>query len=306
MINSSSEYVEAIEIELTKFVKALDLTIYYDGERESLSFDTVSVNRPGLILAGFDNYFAENRIQVVGMMEMSYLENLKPVARKKVFEKIFARNIPCLILARGLSPLPEMEKVARKYKLPILLSSQVTSNLINDLVTYLNEILAEKTIVSGVFMEVNGVGVLITGKSGIGKSETALELVKRGHRLVADDAVLVKNVRETLIGTAPEIIRFLMELRGIGIVDIRSIYGIGSVTKEKEVEMIIELEQWQEKKSYERLQAEEKCDEILGVNVPKLVLPVKPGRNIAVIVEVAARNFKLQQEGICPVKGLVK
>lgn len=306
MINKSTEYVEPIDVRLSEFVNALDLTIHYDGERESLSFDTVSVNRPGLILAGFDNYFAENRIQVLGMMEMSYLENLKSTARKKVFETIFLRAIPCVILARGLTPLPEMEKVAKKYKIPILLSGQVTSNLINDLVTYLNEILAEKTIVSGVFMEVNGVGVLITGKSGIGKSETALELVKRGHRLVADDAVLVKNVRETLIGTAPEIIRFLMELRGIGIVDIRSIYGIGSVTKEREIEMIIELEQWQEQKSYERLQASEKYDVILGVNVPKLVLPVKPGRNIAVIVEVAARNFKLQQEGFSAVTGLVK
>ena len=306
MINNSTEYVEAIQVKLDQFVKAVDLTVYYDGERDSLSFDTVSVNRPGLMLAGYDSYFAENRIQVLGMMEMTYLENLKPTARKKIFEKIFSKNIPCMILARGLTPLPDMEKIAKKYKRPIFLSSQVTSNLINDLVTYLNEILAEKTIVSGVFMEVNGVGVLITGKSGIGKSETALELVKRGHRLVADDAVLVKNVRETLIGTAPEIIRFLMELRGIGIVDIRSIYGIGSVTKEREIEMIIELEQWQQQKSYERLQASEKHDVILGVKVPKLTLPVKPGRNIAVIVEVAARNFKLQQEGFTAIKGLVK
>ena len=306
MINSSTEYVEPIDIKLNDFVKALGLSVYYDGERDSLSFDTVSVNRPGLILAGYDSYFADNRIQVLGMMEMTYLENLKPTPRKKVLESIFSREVPCFILARGLSPLPDMEKVAKKHKRPIFLSSQVTSNLINDLVTYLNEILAEKTIVSGVFMEVNGVGVLITGKSGIGKSETALELIKRGHRLVADDAVLVKNVRETLIGTAPEVIRFLMELRGIGIVDIRSIYGIGSVTKEREIEMIIQLEQWQENKSYERLRAENKCDTILGVDVPKLILPVKPGRNIAVIVEVAARNFKLQQEGFSAIDGLVK
>lgn len=304
MVNDKVEVVEPIEVELEEFVRALNLTVFYDGERKTLTFNTFSVNRPGLILVGFDAYFMENRVQVLGAAEIEYLANITKEEREKVFDDIFSRNIPCLIIARGLSPMPEMEVAARKYKRPIFLSDYVTSNIVNDAIMYLNDLLAENTVVSGVLMDVHGVGVLISGKSGIGKSETALELVKRGHRLVADDAVVVKNVRETLVGSAPSVIRFLMELRGIGIVDVRSMYGIGSVAREKEVELIIELEAWEEKKSYERLQAKEQHGEILGVRIPKITIPVKPGRNLAVILEVAARNFRLQQEGITAVNSL--
>lgn len=305
MVNQKTEFVEPMEVELKEFVRALNLSVYYDGEKEKLSFNTFSVSRPGLILVGYDAYFAEDRVQVVGSAEMEYLSTLNSEERSKVFENIFKREIPCLIVSRGLEPLPEMKEQAQKYKVPVFLSDHVTSNLVNDVVMYLNDLLAENTVVSGVLMDVYGVGVLISGKSGIGKSETALELVKRGHRLVADDAVCVKNVRETLVGSAPSVIRFLMELRGIGIVDIRSMYGIGSVAREVEVELIIELEAWESNKSYERLQAKEQYGEILGVSVPKITIPVKPGRNTAVIVEVAARNFRLQQEGSNPVSTLI-
>lgn len=305
MFNQKTEFVEPMEVELKEFVKALNLTVYYDGEKEKLSFNTFSVSRPGLILVGYDAYFSENRVQVVGLAEMNYLSTLSSKERVKVFESIFKREIPCMIVSRGIEPLPEMKEQAQKYKVPVFLSDHVTSNLVNDVVMYLNDLLAENTVVSGVLMDVYGVGVLISGKSGIGKSETALELVKRGHRLVADDAVCVKNVRETLVGSAPSVIRFLMELRGIGIVDIRSMYGIGSVAREVEVELIIELEAWENNKSYERLQAKEQYGEILGVSVPKITIPVKPGRNTAVIVEVAARNFRLQQEGSNPVSTLI-
>lgn len=305
MVNSKSEVVEPMEVELKEFVRALNLSVHYDGEKEKLVFNTFSVSRPGLILVGYDTYFAENRVQVLGSAEMEYLKSLDTDKRAEVFENIFSRCIPCLIISRGIEPLPEMDDKAKKYKIPIFLSDYVTSNIVNDVIMYLNDLLAENIVVSGVLMDVHGVGVMITGKSGIGKSETALELVKRGHRLVADDAVCVKNVRETLVGSAPAVIRFLMELRGIGIVDIRSMYGIGSVAREMEVELIIELEAWEANKSYERLHAKEQFGEILGVQVPKITIPVKPGRNTAVIVEVAARNFRLQQEGLNVVDSLI-
>ena len=305
MINEKSEVVEPVSVRIDEFTRALNLNIFYDGEKEEITFNTFSVSRPGLILLGYDAYFANNRAQVLGAAEIEFLASLKSRERKKVFDNMFSYHIPCLIISRGLQPMQELVDSAKHYKIPVFLSDYVTSNLVNDIVMYLNDLLAESTVVSGVLMDVHGVGVLISGKSGIGKSETALELVKRGHRLVADDAVLVKNVRETLVGCAPAVIRFLMELRGIGIVDIRNMYGIGSVAREKQVELIIELEAWEPHKSYERLHAKEQYGEILGVNIPKLTLPVKPGRNLAVIVEVASKNFRLQQEGITVADNLI-
>lgn len=301
---SGAEEIEGVSVKLSDFARATNLKILYDGEKEDIYFNTVSVNRPGLLLAGYAEFFSENRVQVCGNVEMDYIENMCEAKRREIMEIFFRFEIPCLIIARGYTPLPEMEEFAKKYKRPILLSEQVTSNLVNDVVMYLNDLLAENTMMHGVLMDVHSVGVLITGKSGMGKSETALELIKRGQRLIADDAVLIKNVRNTLVGTAPEAIRFLLEVRGIGIVDIRSMYGVGSVEKEQEIELVIELETWKEEKSYERLAAEENFAEILGVKVPKIVVPVKAGRNIAVIVEVAARNFRLKQEGLDIVRGL--
>ncbi len=301
---SGAEETETMYVKLKDFASSLGLKVFYDGEREEIPFNTFSVNRPGLLLAGFSEFFSENRVQVFGNLEMDYIEGMCEAKRREVMNTFFSFEIPCLIIARGYTPLPEMEEYAHKYKRPIFLSEQVTSNLVNDVIMYLNDLLAESTVMHGVLMDVHSVGVLITGKSGMGKSETALELIKRGQRLVADDAVYVKNVRNTLVGTAPEAIRFLLEVRGIGIVDIRSMYGVGSVEKEQEIELVIELETWKEEKSYERLAVQENFTEILGVKVPKIVIPVKAGRNIAVIVEVAARNFRLRQEGLDVVRGL--
>lgn len=293
-----AEETETMYVKLESFAKALGLKVFYDGEREELAFNTFSVNRPGLLLAGFTEFFSENRVQVFGNLEMDYIENMCESKTREIMDTFFRFNIPCLILARGYTPLPEMEEFAKKYKRPIFLSEQVTSNLVNDVVMYLNDLLAESTVMHGVLMDVHGVGVLITGKSGMGKSETALELIKRGQRLIADDAVFIKNVRDTLVGTAPEPIRFLLEVRGIGIVNIRSMYGVGSVELKKEIELVIELENWKDDKSYERLATQENFAEILGERIPKIVVPVKAGRNIAVIVEVAARNFRLRQGGL--------
>lgn len=304
MRNISAEETDTICVSLKSFANALGLKVFYDGEREEIPFNTFSVNRPGLLLAGFTEFFSENRVQVFGNLEMDYIDGMCEAKRREVMKTFFSFNIPCLILARGYTPTSEMEEFARQFKRPIFLSDQVTSNIVNDVIMYLNDLLAETTVMHGVLMDVHGVGVLITGRSGIGKSETALELIKRGQRLVADDAVLVKNVRNTLVGTAPEAIRFLLEVRGIGIVDIRSMYGVGSVESKKEIELVIDLEIWEEKKSYERLAVAENFTEILGEKIPKIVVPVKAGRNIAVIVEVAARNFRLKQEGLDVVGGL--
>ncbi len=298
MRNVNVEETETTYVPLPSFAKALGLKVFYDGEREELPFNTFSVNRPGLLLAGFTEFFSENRVQVFGNLEMDYINGMCEGKKRQIMESFFSFNIPCLILARGYTPSAEMEEFAKKYKRPIFLSEQVTSNIVNDVIMYLNDLLAENTIMHGVLMDVHGVGVLITGKSGMGKSETALELIKRGQRLVADDAVIVKNVRNTLVGTAPEAIRFLLEVRGIGIVDIRSMYGVGSVATQKEIELVIELENWEEKKSYRRVTTEEDFEEILGEKIPKIVVPVKAGRNIAVIVEVAARNFRVKEEGL--------
>lgn len=298
MRNISAEETDTICVSLKSFASALGLKVFYDGEREEIPFNTFSVNRPGLLLAGFAEFFSENRVQVFGNLEMDYIDGMCEAKRREVMKTFFSFNIPCLILARGYTPTSEMEDYARQFKRPIFLSDQVTSNIVNDVIMYLNDLLAETTVMHGVLMDVHGVGVLITGRSGIGKSETALELIKRGQRLVADDAVLVKNVRNTLVGTAPEAIRFLLEVRGIGIVDIRSMYGVGSVARKKEIELVIDLEIWEEKKSYERLAVAENFAEILGERIPKIVVPVKAGRNIAVIVEVAARNFRVKQEGL--------
>ncbi len=295
---NASEETETIYVKLESFAKKLGLKIFYDGEREEIPFNTFSVNRPGLLLAGFKEFFSENRVQVFGNLEMDYIEGMCEAKRREIMKTFFSFEIPCLILARGYTPTPEMEQFAREYKRPILLAEDVTSNVINDVIMYLNDLLAENTVMHGVLMDVHGVGVLITGKSGMGKSETALELIKRGQRLVADDAVIVKNVRNTLVGTAPEAIRFLLEVRGIGIVDIRSMYGVGAVAREVEVELVMELENWEDKKSYRRVTTEEDYEEILGKKVPKIVVPVKAGRNIAVIVEVAARNFRVKEEGL--------
>lgn len=187
--------------------------------------------------------------------------------------------------------------MAKKYKRPVFLSDEVTSTLDNELVMYLNDLLAPTTTSHGVLLDVYGVGVLITGKSGIGKSETALELIKRGHRLVADDAVIVKNIKNTILGSAPASIRYFMEIRGIGIIDIRNMYGVGSVAKEQEIELVIELELWDEQKNYERLGLGQLYYEILGKKIPSILLPVRPGRNLAIVVESAAMNHRLKERG---------
>ncbi len=235
---------------------------------------------------------------MLGKVEMTYLETLDPDFRLQQLDKFFQYDFPCLIISRDMEIPPYILELSKKYNRCLFRSSQSTSSLTQRLINYLGSALAPKITRHGVLVDVYGAGVFLMGESGIGKSETALELVKRGHRLVADDAVEIKKVTDNrLIGESPELIRHFMEIRGIGIIDIKSMYGVGSVINNKPLDIVIYLEFWDDSKEYDRLGLTEEHIEILGVKLPKIVIPVRPGRNLAIIVEVAARNWRLKRMG---------
>ena len=282
---------------LESFCSALDLEIVFAG-RGRVMLSSYSVTRPGLQLAGYFKYFDATRIMVLGNAEYEFLRDLSPETRRERIRTLLSyKEIPCIILSRDLPALQEIIEEARLTGLPILRTDKVTTALMNDLFFYLNKKLAPSTTVHGVLMDVSGVGILITGHSGVGKSETAMELIKRGHRLVADDSVIIKRVADSLIGSSPELIRYFMELRGIGIINIKNMYGSGSILNEKEIELVMELENWDEGKEYERLGDGTLYETILDRKVMKHIIPVKPGRNLSIIIEVAARNFRLKSMG---------
>ena len=247
---------------------------------------------------GFYEHFAYERPQVVGLVEMAYLESLSDELRRERLEQFFSYPIPCVVLCRGMIPADDMMEIARAHDVALLRTELVTTRFVANAMNYLNRMLAPRATMHGVLVDVYGVGVLITGESGVGKSEAALELVKRGHQLVADDAVDVCRVNDNrLTGEAPANIRHFMEIRGIGIIDIKAMYGIGAVLMSKSIDLVIHLEPWKEKKAYDRLGLSQEFTTILDVKVPQLVLPVRPGRNLAIIIEVAARNFSLKSTG---------
>ena len=282
---------------LDKFASDLNLEIVYTG-RGVITLSSMSVERPGLQLAGFFNYFDSRRIMVLGLSEYEYIRSFPMDERREKLSRLFAYvEIPCIILSRDLPASPELMEAVRTAACPLFRSPKVTTDLMSDLYIYLNRALAPSMTEHGVLMEVFGVGMLLTGKSGVGKSETAMELIKRGHRLIADDSVIIKEIANELHGTAPEIIRYFMELRGIGIINVKSMYGSGSVLNEKKIELVIQLENWQQGKEYDRVGDTAAYAEYLGVKIPKLIIPVSPGRNLAIIIEVAARNFRLKSMG---------
>ena len=257
-----------------------------------------AVNRPGLPLAGFFDCFVPERIQVIGRMEHLYLQKLTPDERKLRLKEFYAKKPAAVIMSRGIEPFPEAIKYAKKYDVPLLCTKRSTSQFIAAIISQLSVALAPKITRHGVLVEVYGEGILILGDSGIGKSETAIELIKRGHRLIADDAVEISRVPDiTLVGRAPEIIRHYMELRGIGIIDIRRIYGTGSVKDSEKIQLIVKLEHWVQGKMYDRMGLENDYQEILGIKIPSITIPVRPGRNLAVILEIAAMNFRLKKMG---------
>ena len=256
------------------------------------------VSRPGLPLAGFFDDFESGRIQMIGNMEHSYLDSLGSAGRYESIDKFMAHDVVAVVVTRGLEIFPELKELAEKHSTPLFRTAETTSDFMASLIASLNVSLAERITRHGVLVEVYGEGVLILGDSGIGKSETAIELVKRGHRLMADDAVEIKRVsNKTLVGTAPELIRHYIELRGIGIVDVRRIFGMGSVKETEKIDLVINFEAWEQGKMYERLGLDTEYAEILGLKIPSITIPVKPGRNLAVVIEIAAMNNRQKKMG---------
>ena len=259
---------------------------------------TYDVNRPAMQLAGFYNYFDPARIQIIGRVESTYLDTLSDKERLAAFERFMQYDIAALVICHGVPPFPECLEMAEKYDRNLFITPEDTSEFQAGVISSLRHHLAPRTTVHGVLVEIYGEGVLLTGDSGIGKSETALELIKRGHRLIADDAVEIKKVgRDRLVGDAPEMIRYYMELRGIGVVNVRRIYGIGAVKPESGIDLVVHLEPWEEGKAYDRLGLTSENETILGVELPRVTIPVRPGRNLAVILELAAMNNRQKKLG---------
>ena len=256
------------------------------------------VNRPGLVLSGYLDYFDSDRIQILGRNEHGFLENLPHDLRESHLNELVGTNPPAIIVTRNLDIMPELLTACEKHGVPLLRSKDSTSDLMAALIAYLNVELAPRITRHGVLVEVYGEGVLLLGDSGIGKSETAIELIKRGHRLIADDAVEIRRVStKTLVGSSPDNIRHFIELRGIGIVNVRRMYGIGAVKNAEKINMVIQMEPWEQGKNYDRLGLDGETMNILGIEVPSITIPVTPGRNLAVIIESAAMNNRQKKMG---------
>ena len=286
-------------VSLGKIIDEFHLeTIYMPKDPAEILIDENDVTRPGLQLMGFYEYFNPERMQIIGKMEFAYLSTIDEETRTQRLDALMSRHIPALIIARELPYFSEMLDLAKKYEVPLLRSKESTSNFISGLIAFLNLNLAPRITRHGVLIEIYGEGVFIIGESGVGKSETAIELVKRGHRLVADDAVEIRKVSNiSLVGSSPDNIRHFLELRGIGIINARRLFGIGAVKNTEKIELIVEMEQWNPEKIYDRMGVDTQFATILGVKIPMLTIPVKPGRNLAVILEVAAMNNRQKKMG---------
>lgn len=286
-------------VKLGKLLEDFELEVLWGApDYENLLIQREDVNRPGLQLAGFFDYFDNKRLQVLGRVEATYLEQRTAEERRVSFDRLFSQDIPCLIVTRGMEPFPECMEMAEKYNCTVLRSQDTTSGFMGALITALRNYLSPRITRHGVLVEVYGEGILLLGESGVGKSETAIELVKRGHRLVADDAVEIKRVGvKRLVGTAPELIRHYIELRGIGVVDVQQLFGMSAVRENQDIDLVVNLEPWNDATMYDRLGLENLYTLILDVKVPSLTVPVKPGRNLAIIVEVAAMNNRHKKMG---------
>jgi len=265
---------------------------------DDIIISSADVNRPGLLMVGFLDYFDHNRIQILGKVELTYLEQFSYEKRYELLELLFTTKVPAIIVTRGMQVGPEVFELAQKHNKTVLRTEDSTSSLMSALISYLNVQIAPRITRHGVLVEVYGEGILIMGESGVGKSEAAIELLKRGHRLVADDAVEIKRVStRTLVGSSPEIIRHFVELRGIGVIDVKEIFGMGAVKDTESIDLIIHLEPWEEGKQYDRLGMVDEYTNVMGINIPSMTVPVKIGRNIAVIIEVAAMNNRQKRMG---------
>ena len=293
-MNSGPYYVT-----LKSFINELGLeSRYMPADPDEVHIISPDIDRPGLELVGYLKYFDNRHVMVFGLTEMSFLGGEPEDKQREHLEPIFSKNPAAVVVARGMEPLPVMLECAEKHKVPLLSSADTTSVITAAMVSYLNVELAPRITRHGVLVEVYGEGCLLIGDSGVGKSETAIELVKRGHRLIADDAVEIKRVsKRALVGSSPANIRHFIELRGIGIINARRIFGIGAVKVSEKIDLVINLELWNSKKVYDRMGMEDEYMEILGLEVPVVTIPVKPGRNLAVIIEVAAMNHRQKKMG---------
>ena len=282
--------------ELIDKMKLVNLTPEIDVE--NIRITQPDINRPALQMAGFLEHFETARVQIIGFVEYTYMEKLGPKIKKTRYGHILCDDTPCYVFCRDLQPDDLFLEIAKKHNVAVLMSHKSTSNLMAEIIRWLNVKLAPCISVHGVLVDVYGEGVLITGESGIGKSEAALELVKRGHRLVSDDVVEIRKVSDdTLIGTAPDITRHLIELRGIGIVDVKMLFGVSSVRETQSIDLVIRLEEWDRDKDYDRIGLEEEYTEYLGNKVVCHSIPIRPGRNLAIICESAAVNFRQKKMG---------
>ena len=286
-------------IPLGSLIKEFQLeSVFMPENGEEIKISSPEVSRPGLAFSGFLEIFEPFRIQIIGKAEHKYLHNLSSTQRSIRLEKFLSLKPVALVVTSKLSVFDELEKYAKKYDVPILRTEERTSSFMASLIAYLNTSLAPRITRHGVLVEIYGEGVLILGESGIGKSETAIELVKRGHRLIADDAVEIKRVSaKTLVGSAPDLIRYYIELRGIGIVDVRRLFGMGAVHETERIDLVIKLEPWNPEKLYDRFGLDEESENILGIEIPSITIPVHPGRNLAIILEIAAMNNRQKKMG---------
>ena len=291
--------VEEYTIALAKVIKELGLSeVYLPRSADEILIKSRDVNRPGVELNGYCEYFDPNRITILGRSEIEMLKSFGKQRKAEAIDHFFALHPPTVIVARGIESSEDMLAAAKKYDIPLLSSRDSTSNVVADLVSLLNVELAPRITRHGVLIEVYGEGILLVGDSGVGKSETAIELIKRGHRLIADDAVEIRRVSsKSLVGQAPENIRHFIELRGIGIINARRIFGMGAVKLSEKIDLCIYMEIWDATKVYDRMGIDSEYTEILGIRVPVMTIPVKPGRNLAVIIEVAAMNNRQKKMG---------
>ncbi|MEW8968991.1 HPr(Ser) kinase/phosphatase [Mesobacillus jeotgali] len=280
-------------------IKKFDMELISGEEGINRPITTTDISRPGLEIAGYFEYYPAERLQLLGKTELTFFEKLAPRDREERMQKLCTDITPGIIVTRDMEVPAELVEAAERESVPLLRSKQKTTRLSSHLTNYLESKLAPTTAVHGVLVDLYGIGVLITGKSGVGKSETALELVKRGHRLVADDCVEIRQEDiGTLVGNSPDLIEHLLEIRGVGIINVMTLFGAGAVRSHKRISLIIDLEIWDQKKSYDRLGLDEEKLKILDTDITKLTIPVRPGRNLAVIIEVAAMNFRLKRMGV--------
>ena len=296
--------INMCSILLSKLVEEFELEIIYQAsDYEKIRLTVEDVSRPGLQLAGYFDHFEPMRLQVMGNVESSYIQKLSPDERAITFNRFFSYKVPALLISRNIPVDPLCLEMAKKHNVTLLRSKEATSTIVSAIIAYLKSALAPSITRHGVLVEVYGVGMLLLGESGLGKSEAALELLKRGHRLVADDAVEIRRVSTgVLMGTAPKLIRNYVELRGIGIINVAKLFGMSAVKDENPIDLVVNIVPWNNNETYDRLGMEDKYTEILDVKVPMNTIPITPGRNLAVILEVAAMNCRQRDMGYNPAK----